>query len=194
MASVAWGSAVAVAGLILGISSRSLALIGLGLDAAIDAGASTILVRRFAGEARDPARADHLERVAHRVIAATLLLAGAYILVSSGRALATAQKPNDSVANVTLAAAAVLVLPPLAVAKHRTALALGSRALQSDALLSGIAALLAGVALAGVLLNRLFGLARADASAAFVIGLVVAFEGTRAALHAYGRPDDPAAL
>ncbi len=194
MASVAWGSAVAVAGLILGISTRSLALIGLGLDAAIDAGASTILVRRFAGEARDPARADHLERIAHRVIAATLLLAAAYILVSSGRALVAGDAPNDSTANVILAAAAVLVLPPLAMAKRRVATTLRSRALASDALLSGIAALLAAVALAGMVVNRLFGLARADASAAFVIGLVVAFEGTRAALHAYGRPDDPAAL
>ncbi|HCP61709.1 MAG TPA: hypothetical protein DIU14_04455, partial [Actinobacteria bacterium] len=79
-------------------------------------------------------------------------------------------------------------------AKRRVATTLRSRALASDALLSGIAALLAAVALAGMVVNRLFGLARADASAAFVIGLVVAFEGTRAALHAYGRPDDPAAL
>lgn len=189
-----WGSAVGVAALILGIANRSLALIGLGLDAAIDAGASVILVRRFAGEAREPARADHLERVAHRVIAGTLLLAGAYILISAGRALATAAEPNEATANLILAALALAVLPPLAAAKHRTALALGSRALQSDALLSGIAALLAAVALIGVAVNRAFGLTRADAGAAFVIGLVVAFEGTRAPLHAYGRPDDPAAL
>ena len=73
--------------------------------------------------------------------------------------------------------ASLVVLPPLALAKRRVALRLGSVALRNDALLTGAAALLALVALLATVLAETAGLWWADAVGTLIIAAVLAREG-----------------
>jgi divalent metal cation (Fe/Co/Zn/Cd) transporter len=72
---------------------------------------------------------------------------------------------------------ALVALPPLAVAKKRTARALGSGALRADSILTGIAALLALIGLVSLVLDQVLGVAWADAVGALIIAGVIAREG-----------------
>jgi divalent metal cation (Fe/Co/Zn/Cd) transporter len=174
MASVAWGTVTGIAAIVIALRTRSLALAGYGLDASIDAAASAVLIWRFAVESREPHRAQEVERWAHRAIGIALLAAGLYVGFEAVRALASGGAgPHRSAAAVALSVVSVLALPPLAYAKYRTAQRLGSRALRSDSVLTGIAALLAAFALIGILVARLWGVGWADAVAGAVIAVIL---------------------
>jgi divalent metal cation (Fe/Co/Zn/Cd) transporter len=175
--SVVLGAVAAVAALTLGLTSGSLSLIGFGLDAAIDSAASTALVWRFHIERRDPERADRVEHLAERAVGYVLLVAAVALVVGAARALLTHGQAHTSSAHLALLILSLAVLPPLAVAKRRVALRLGSAALKNDALLTGAAALLALVALVATVLTETAGLWWSDAVGTLVIAAVLAREG-----------------
>ena len=175
--SVALGLIAAVAALALGLTSGSLSLVGFGLDAAIDSAASAALVWRFHIERRDPERAEHVEHLAERVVGAVLLAAATVLTIGAARALLTHGEAHSSAAHLVLLVTSLLALPPLAIAKRRVALRLGSAALKNDALLTGAAALLALVALLATVLAAAAGLWWADAVGTMIIAAVLAREG-----------------
>lgn len=177
VASVVIGLLAAVAAISLGLGSGSLSLVGFGLDAAIDSAASAALVWRFRIERRDPERADRVEHAAERIVGGVLVAAALVLTVGAVRSLATHGEAHTSVPHLVLLLASLVVLPPLAVAKRRVALRLGSAALRNDALLTGAAALLALVALLATLLAETAGLWWADAVGTLVIAAVLAREG-----------------
>ena len=78
-----------------------------------------------------------------------------------------------------MAAAALLVMPSLALAKQRTGTALGSRTLIADAAESAFCAVTSGAALLGVGLNAWLGWWWADPAAALVIAALAVREGLR---------------
>jgi divalent metal cation (Fe/Co/Zn/Cd) transporter len=172
MWNVVAGVAATTAGLLVG----SLALIGFGLDSAVDGAASCVLIWRFASEARDAGRADTLERRATRVVAVALMLIGVYVGVRALIALATQSEAGSTTTGVVIAAASAVVLPPLAFAKRRTARRLNSRALRGDSVLTGMGAVLAMAALLGLASSRLFGWWWADSVVALGIGIVLGRE------------------
>jgi divalent metal cation (Fe/Co/Zn/Cd) transporter len=172
--SVAYGTLAGVAAIVFAVAARSLSLLGYGLDSAIDAAASAVLIWRFREESRNPHRAEEVERWAHAAIGVALLASGLYVGEEAIRALAAGRpKAGDAAAGVALAAVSVLLLPWLARAKGRVASRLPSPALRSDSVLTGVAALLAAVALIGIVLSRTFGFDRADPAAAAAISLVL---------------------
>jgi divalent metal cation (Fe/Co/Zn/Cd) transporter len=177
VASVVIGLIAAVAALALGLTSGSLSLVGFGLDAAIDAAASTALVWRFRIERRDPIRADRVEHAAERIVGGVLIVAAVFLTIGAARALLTHGQAHTSLAHLVLLFASLLVLPPLAIAKRRVALRLGSAALRNDALLTGAAALLALVALVATVLAETAGMWWADAVGTLIIAAVLAREG-----------------
>lgn len=168
------GGAIAVA---VGLSTGSLSLLGFGFDAAIDAAASIALVWRFVTESREPHRADRVERIAEFVIGCVLLFLAAYLTVGALRSLAGGLHPEVSVVAIGLLVASLAVLPPMALAKHRVAAALGSRALRGDSILTAIAAVLAAVSLGSLLADQWLGIAWADAAGAVVVAAIVTREG-----------------
>jgi divalent metal cation (Fe/Co/Zn/Cd) transporter len=178
-ASVVSGAALGVTALVLAVTSSSLSLLGYGLDALVDSAASVLLVHRFRIEPLDPARGAHMERRAHQAISAVLIAGGLYVGIEAVRALASSSSPEHAAADVLVAALSVAVLPPLAVGKRRLATRLGSRALRADAVLTGVAAVLAAFVLIGVLLDRALGVTWADAAAALAIAVVLEVEGLR---------------
>ena len=82
-------------------------------------------------------------------------------------------------AGLVVTAAALVVMPSLAVAKHRTGKALDNQALTADAAESVFCAFIAGAALLGVGLNAWLGWWWADPAAALVIAALAFREGLK---------------
>ena len=76
-----------------------------------------------------------------------------------------------------MTAAALVVMPSLAVAKHQTGTALDNQALTADAAESAFCAFTSGAALLGVGLNAWLGWWWADPAAALVIAALAVREG-----------------
>ncbi len=172
-ASVGWNAFAGVTSTIAGLLVGSLSLLGFGLDSAVDGAASCVLIWRFVTESRDGARADSLEQRATYVVAVALAVIGLYVATRAVIALATRSEAGTSVVGVVIALASLLVLPPLAHAKRRTAAQLGSTALRGDSVLTAMGATLAAAALIGIATATLFGWWWADSAAALGIALVV---------------------
>lgn len=168
---------VGVIAVVAGFSSGSLSLLGFGFDAAIDGAASVALVWRFSIEAQQPHRAETVERAAEAVVGAVLLVLAAYLGLSAIGALASGAHPEPSMVALGILILSVVALPPLAIAKYRTARALRSGALRADSILTGVAALLALIGLAGQALTAMLGLTWADAAGALVVAIILVREG-----------------
>ena len=175
--SIVLGAAMGISGVVAALTSGSLSLLGFGFDAAVDSAASVALVWRFAIEARQPHRAERVEKIAEALLGIVLLIVAAYLGVSAIRALINLAHPESSVAGFVLLITSVVALTPLAIAKYRTATALESRALRADSILTGIAALLAAISLISLGLSTAFGLTWADAIGALIVALVLVREG-----------------
>jgi divalent metal cation (Fe/Co/Zn/Cd) transporter len=175
--SVAWSGVVGAIAVVQAVSSGSVSLLGFGADAAIDAAASVALIWRFRIEAGDPARATEVEHRAERILGYVLLGAAAIVGGGAVRSLVLDAEVEQSGSAVLILVASLVVLPPLALAKRRVALALGSNALRADSFLTGAAAVLAVVSLAGLFAATTLGLHWADALGALVIAGFIAREG-----------------
>jgi divalent metal cation (Fe/Co/Zn/Cd) transporter len=174
-ASVAWAAVSGTASLAVGVLDHSLAITGVGLNLLGDLAGSLALIWRFRRE-RSTGGAETPERVARMVVGTALTLIAAFLAVQSVRRLADGTRPIAAVGPLLLAAASVLVLPPLARAKRRVGTQLDSRALHGDGTLSGVGAAIALLALAGLLVNRMLGWWWADPGAALVVAVTALVE------------------
>ncbi len=173
-ASMAWMTAEAVVAITAGILASSLALTGFGLDSVLELAAAAIVVWQLRGGEEDR------ERRAVRLIGVTFFALAAYLAVEAVRDLAGHARPASSAAGLAIAAAALLVMPALAVAKRRTGQALGSQALIADSAETAFCAFTSAATLAGVGLNAWAGWWWADPAAALVIAALAAREGLEA--------------
>jgi divalent metal cation (Fe/Co/Zn/Cd) transporter len=176
-ASIAASALVGTVAVVVGSATQSLSLLGFGADAVIDSAASIILVWRFRTEIRQPHRADRIEQVAERLIGLVLLVLAGYLAVNAVAALITGSQPDPSILRVILLVVGLAVLPPLAIAKLRTAQALESAALRADSILTAVAAVLALVGLVALGLSELVHFRWGDAIGALVVAAIVAREG-----------------
>jgi divalent metal cation (Fe/Co/Zn/Cd) transporter len=175
--SIVISAVVGGAGVIVALTSGSLSLLGFGFDAAIDSAASVALVWRFMLEGRAPHRAERVERIAEGIVGAVLISLGAYLAVSAIRALTAHEHPEPTLPGTAILIVSLVILPPLAVAKYRTARRLESGALRADSILTGIAALLAAIGLVSLGLSEVLGLTWADSAGALVVAAIVLREG-----------------
>jgi divalent metal cation (Fe/Co/Zn/Cd) transporter len=175
--SIVISAVVGGTGVIVALTSGSLSLLGFGFDAAIDSAASVALVWRFMIEGRAPHRAERVERIAEGIVGAVLISLGAYLAVSAIRALTAQEHPEPTLPGTAILIVSLVILPPLAVAKYRTARRLESGALRADSILTGIAALLAAIGLVSLGLSEVLGLTWADSAGALVVAAIVLREG-----------------
>ena len=175
--SVGLGAFFALVAMVLALATGSVALLAFGADAAIDSAASVALIWRFQVEARDPDRAAHVDARAHRIVGFVLLGAAALVAFGSIRSLVFSIHVDASMSTVLLYVASLVLLPPLAYEKRRTARDLGSDALRADAFLTAAAAVLAGIGLAGFVGATSLGLTWADPIGALIIAAIMAREG-----------------
>jgi divalent metal cation (Fe/Co/Zn/Cd) transporter len=162
---------------VAGLTSGRLSLLGFGFDATVDAIASVVLLWRFRIEAAQPHRAERAERIAELVVSGVLVLLAVYLAIGAIQALASGARPATTEVGIGISVVSVLVLPPLSLAKRRVAAALESGALRADSILTGIAALLALISLAGFVLTEVFGIVGADAIGGLIVAAVLAREG-----------------
>ena len=174
--SVVWNAAAGVTATVAGVLAGSLALLGFGLDSVVDGAASCMLIWRFQSEGRNPAGAAEVEQRAARLVGVALVLIGLYVGARAGIALATHSAAGSTAVGTVIAAASIVVLPPLSRAKRRAAVELGSGALHGDSVLTAMGAVLAGAALVGLAATRLLGWWWADPAVGLGIALILVRE------------------
>jgi divalent metal cation (Fe/Co/Zn/Cd) transporter len=171
-ASMAWMVAEATVAITAGVLASSIALTGFGLDSVIEFFSAVIVVWQLRGEDR--------ETRAVRLIGVTFFALAAYLTAESIHDLITRARPGESIAGIAVSAAALIVMPVLAIAKRRTGQALGSRTLIADSAETAFCAYTSAAALAGVGLNTTLGWWWADPTAALVIAGLAVKEGIEA--------------
>ena len=178
---VGWNTIVGGTAVATAVSTRSLSLIGFGINGVVDSSASAVLVWRFrAEEAGHADRAQRAERLALRIAGAAFLLIALYLIIQATRSLSAGRHFQATVFGIAEATAALLVLPLLASAKYSLALRLGSRALRADSLLTWSGVALASLALAALIAQRVLGWWWADPIGALVIAGLLAWQGSQA--------------
>lgn len=168
-ASMAWMTAEAAVAITAGAAAGSIALVGFGLDSVIEFAAACIVVWQLRGEGR--------QTRAVRLIGVTFFALAAYLAVEGIRDLAGQTRPEHSVPGLAVAAAALVVMPGLAVAKRRTGQALGNRTLIADSAETAFCAFTSAATLLGTGLNAWLGWWWADPAAALVIAALAVKEG-----------------
>jgi len=179
-ASMAWMTAEAAVAVTAGLLASSIALVGFGLDSVIEFFAAAIVIWQLRGEGEER------ETRAVRLIGATFFALALYLAVEGIRDLVTHARPGPSAAGLAVAAAALLVMPLLAVAKRRTGHALGNRTLIADSAETAFCAFTSAATLLGVGLNTWLGWWWADPAAALIIAALAIKEGLEAWEHQAG--------
>ena len=141
-----------------GIAARSIALTAFGVDSGIEIVSAAVVLHRL--RVLDPdgkARAGAAERRAARVVGLALYGVAAYIVVSSTATLVLGIRPGPSTSGILLLLTSVAVMTFLWRWRLRLADRIGSAALRGDAACSAVCIYLSVTALAGLVLNSLFG-------------------------------------
>jgi len=165
-----------VASMLAGGAAGSAALVGFGLDSAVESISGAVMIWRFR-TTRPPADAERAEHRAIRLVGWTFLVLGAYVLLDSARKLWSGDRPQASVPGIAITVASLVVMPALYVAKQRTARRIGSRSLAADSRQTLACMGMSAGVLLGLLLNRAFGLWQADPAAGILIALLLFREG-----------------
>ena len=173
---IGYNTIEAVVSLVAGVVAGSVALIGFGVDSAIEVTASVAAQWRLRSD-RDSARRERVEWLTRRVIGGSFLALSAYVAVDSVITLWQREAPEPSVVGLGILVLSAFAMPVLARAKRRVAVALGSRALEAEATQTSICAYLSVIALAGVALNTFVGLWWADPVAALAMVPIIGKEG-----------------
>jgi divalent metal cation (Fe/Co/Zn/Cd) transporter len=142
-----WTLVASGVGIWIGVSLGSLSLIAFGGVGLLDAAGSITLIVHFKLARSGHSSADHVERVAFRVIMSGLFAVAASTAVVSVLHLVNHDSSEQSFAGALVASASVDVLTLLAFRKRWIALRIPSPSLRADGHLSAIGAVLAAVAL-----------------------------------------------
>lgn len=184
---VGWNVIEGIIAIAAAVAAGSVALLGFGADSFIESASGGILIWRLAAETRvsDVEAVERLDRRAHKLVGASLLMLAVYVAVDAGRALWIRDRPQPSLLGVGLTIVSLAVMVWLARAKRETARALGSRALEADAFQTTACWWLSLITLTGIGLNAAFGWWWADPVAALGMTFFLAREG-REAWHGEG--------
>jgi divalent metal cation (Fe/Co/Zn/Cd) transporter len=162
---------------VAGIAAGSIALIGFGIDSAIEGFASVVIVWRFSGARTLSERA---ERRAQRLVAIQFFILAPYVAAEAIRTLVEGSHPDESMIGIALAASSLVVMPWLGRAKQRIGSRIGSSATASEGKQNLLCAYLAAALLVGLLGNALFGAWWLDPAVALLIAAVAVREGREA--------------
>jgi cation diffusion facilitator family transporter len=176
---IGWNVIEAVVAIGAGIIAGSVALVGFGVDSAVEVISAIGLLWRLhkAGPDASVAEETGAERRALYIVAVTFFLLAAYITVEAGTALLSHEEPDRSAVGLVLSVLSLLIMPALAWWKQRTGREMGSRALVADAAETWVCSYLSLALLAGVGLHELFGWWWADPVGALAMLPVILGQG-----------------
>ena len=175
--SLGWMTVEGAVAIAAGIVAGSIALVGFGIDSAIEGVASVIIIWRFSGSRMFSEQA---ERRAQKLVAVQFFVLAPYVGVEAVRSLLGGDRPEVSWIGIGLSIGSVIVMPVLGIAKQRIADRLGSAATKGEGRQNMLCAYLAGALLVGLLGNALFGLWWLDPAVALLIAAVAVQEGMEA--------------
>jgi divalent metal cation (Fe/Co/Zn/Cd) transporter len=175
--SLGWMTVEGAVAIASGIVASSIALVGFGLDSAIEGFASLVIVWRFTGHRMFSAAA---ETRAQKLVAIQFFLLAPYVGVESLRNLIGGEHPDTTWVGMALAASSVVLMPMLGVAKQRLAEQLGSAATKGEGRQNMLCAYLAGALLVGLGGNALVGAWWLDPAVGLLIAGLAVKEGLEA--------------
>jgi len=176
--SLVWMTVEGAVAIAAGVVASSIALVGFGLDSAIEGFASVIIIWRFTGSRVFSQAA---EQRAQKLVAAQFFLLAPYVAYESLKTLTGREHPDVSWVGIGLAVGSVVFMPMLGIAKQRLADAIGSAATAGEGRQNMLCAYLAGALLASLLGNALVGAWWLDP----VVGLLIAGVAVREGLEAW---------
>jgi divalent metal cation (Fe/Co/Zn/Cd) transporter len=172
--SLAWMTVEGAVAIAAGIVAGSIALVGFGLDSAIEGFASVIIIWRFTGHrVFSPAA----ELRAQKLVALQFFLLAPYVGFESLKTLVEGNHPDVSWVGIGLSAGSVIFMPMLGIAKQRLADQLGSAATAGEGRQNMLCAYLAGALLIGLAGNALVGAWWLDPLVGLLIAAVAVKEG-----------------
>jgi divalent metal cation (Fe/Co/Zn/Cd) transporter len=174
--SLVWMGAEGAIAITAGVLAGSIALIGFGIDSAIEGVASLVIVWRFTGHRLLSQAAEHR---AQRLVAVQFFVLAPYVAFEAVRHLVTAHEVEISALGMALTATSLIGMPLLGIAKQRLAHTLGSSATHGEGAQNLLCAYLAGAVFLGLAGNALLGWWWLDPIAALLIAAVAVNEGLK---------------
>jgi divalent metal cation (Fe/Co/Zn/Cd) transporter len=175
--SLVWMTIEGGVAIVAGLAASSIALIGFGLDSAIEGFASVIIIWRFTG---NRVFSHAAEERAQKLVAVQFFLLAPYVGVESVRALVNGVRPDETLVGILLALSSVVLMPILGIAKQRLADQLGSAATKGEGRQNMLCAYLAAALLVGLLGNALAGAWWLDPVVGLGIAALAVSEGREA--------------
>ena len=171
VATLAYNVLEGVLALWAGIEAGSIALVGFGLDSALETAAAAALLHRLRLETRgaDTETLERTERRVHRFVGWTLLGLATYVTAQSGWTLWRASAPEESALGIALAAVSLVLMPLVSWGKLRAAREIGSAALRAEAKETLACSYLSFTLLLGLVANAAAGWWWADPAAALLM-------------------------
>ncbi len=172
--SLAWMTVEGTVAITAALIAGSVALLGFGIDSAIEGLASVIVIWRFTGARR---LSDHAELRAQTAVAISFLLLAPYIAQDAIRALLAGDHPSTSWMGIGLSVSSIVVMPLLGHAKQRLGERLRSGATAGEGAQNLLCAYMAAGVLLGLAANAAFGWWWLDPVIALVIAAIAVREG-----------------
>ncbi len=169
---IGWNAVEAIVAVGAGVAASSSALLGFGLDSAIEVSSAVVVLWQLRTTVPE-----HRERRALRLIALSFFLLAGSVLATSLADLLRQAEPRESSIGIVLAATSLVVMPVLAVAKRRVGQRLGSATVIADSAQTWLCTSLSAVLLIGLAANAGLGWWWADPVAGIVIAIVATREG-----------------
>ena len=179
---VGWNLVEGVVTIAAALAAGSVALLGFGIDSFVESASGSIIIWRLLAERAhtDATAIEALERRAQRLVALSLFGLAIYIAVDALKTLILQEHSAPSAVGVAVTTLSIGVMWWLARAKRRTAIALGSRAMEADAFQTTACWWLSLIVLGGIGVNALTGWWWADPLAAIAMTYFLVREGHEA--------------
>jgi divalent metal cation (Fe/Co/Zn/Cd) transporter len=152
--SLVWMTIEGAVGVVAGIIAGSVALVGFGIDSAIEGLASVIVIWRFTG---GRTHSEAAERRAQQLVAVSFFLLAPYVAQEAIRDLAGTHRPETSWVGIGLSISSLIVMPVLGRAKRRLGARLGSAATAGEGAQNLLCAYMAAGVLLGLVANAALG-------------------------------------
>jgi len=176
---IAYNSLEALIALVFGFIAGSIALVGFGLDSAIEVTSGITLLWRLRSDSNLVKR-ESSERVALKIVGFCFVALAVYVSYESLEALIASQAPERTIPGIVLALVSVVVMPILARSKRVVAGQIGSAALVADSKQTSLCTYLSAILLVGLGLNAALGWWWADPIAGLIMVPIIAKEGIEA--------------
>ncbi len=175
--SLAWMTVEGAVAITAALIAGSVALLGFGIDSAIEGLASVIVIWRFTGSRR---LSEAAERQAQTAVAVSFFLLAPYIAQDAIRALINGDRPSTSWVGIGLSVSSIVVMPLLGRAKQRVGERLASGATAAEGAQNLLCAYMAAGVFVGLAANAVLGSWWLDPVIALGIAAIAVREGREA--------------